>query len=275
MIADTVSGEDAERVAAIAGAFVTHWSHFGRYPGSSLHDEEGVLWYESPIAYLPYNAVIDTRIDGDVDTVVARVVARFRERGVPFMWVVKPGDSPADLAERLRAAGLDLVEEATGMDIDLGGWSPEPVPDGVTVSVVDSEEGLRDYETLIRTYWAVPDDARELIETMNRHWSGERNPGVRFVAYADGVPMGKLFLNLIDLPVVAVYGVAVVPEARGRGVGTALMSEALRLAASRGATRAVLHSSPMALRMYQRMGFTPRCRMDAWATGPLFGTHHH
>ena len=267
--------EDAERVAAIADAFVSHWSHFGRYPGASLHDEDGVLWYESPIAHLPYNAVIRARIAGDVDAVVARVVERFRARDVPFMWVVKPGDEPADLGARLAAQGLDLAEKATGMDLDLGGWSPEPLPPGVTIERGDDPDRLRDYETLIRTYWAVPDEARDLIETMNRHWSGERSPGLRFVAYADGEPLGKLFLNLAGLPVAAVYGVAVVPAARGRGVATALMTQALREARERGATRAVLHSSPMALGMYRRMGFTERCPLDAWATGPLFGTHHH
>jgi GNAT superfamily N-acetyltransferase len=264
-----------ERVRAIAEAFVTHWSHFGRYPGSSLHDEDGVRWYESPIAHLPYNAVIDTRIDGDADAVVARVAGRFRDRGVPFMWVVKPGDTPDDLPTRLAHAGLALVEEATGMDLDLDGWTPEAPPPGVTVERGDDPERLRDYETLIRTYWSLPEDARELVETMNRYWSGERSPGVRFVAYVDGEPLGKLFLNLAGLPVAAVYGVAVVPAARGRGVATALMTAALREARQRGATRAVLHSSPMALGMYRRMGFTERCPMDAWATGPLFGTHHH
>lgn len=263
------------RVEAIANAFVSHWSHFGRYPGSSLHDEDGVLWYESPIAHLPYNAVIRARIEGDADAVVARAVARFRERGVPFMWVVKPGDEPADLGERLVAQGLSHVERAAGMDLDLAGWEPGRMPEGVTVRTGDTDDLLHDYEALIRTYWAVPDEARERIEVLNRHWSGERSPGERFVAYADGVPVGKCFLNLAELPVAAVYGVAVVPEARGRGVATAIMDEALRAARDRGAERAVLHSSPMAHGMYLRMGFADLCEFAVYATGPLFGTHHH
>lgn len=183
-----------ERVGAICDAFVSRWSHFGRYPGSSLHDEDGVLWYESPIAHLPYNAVIRSRA-GD-PAVVDRVVGRFRERGVPFMWVVKPDDTPADLGTHLAAAGLRLAEDATGMDLDLDGWSPGPSPPpGVEIAEGDDDERLRDYTSLIQSYWSVPDDARDLIDAMNRHWSGEGNPGVvRFVAYADGEPVGKLLL---------------------------------------------------------------------------------
>ncbi len=267
-------GEDAA-VAAIAQAFVTHWSHFGRYPGSSLHDEDGVLWYESPIAHLPYNAVIRTALGDDADPVIARVTARFQERGVPFMWVVRPGDTPADLGARLEAHGLAHVERATGMDLDLAGWAPAEPPPGVEVRTGDDPGLLDDYEALIRTYWAVPDEARERIKALNRYWTGERNPGARFVAYADGAPVGKLILNLVDLPVAGIYGVAVVPEARGRGIATALMSHGLAAAVERGATSAVLHSSPMACSMYLRMGFTARCHLDAYATGPLWGTHHH
>lgn len=267
--------DTAERVATIERAFVTHWSHFGRYPGASLHREDGMLWYESPIPHLPYNAVIDTAVDGDAERVVARVAARFRERGVPFMWVRKPNDTPAGLGGLLAAQGLDLAEEATGMDLDLAGWQPEPGPPDVRLVEVADDDALRDYETLIRTYWSVPEESRELIEAMNRWWTGPRSPGTRFVAYADGRAVGKLFLNLAELPVAAVYGVAVVPEARGRGVATALMTAALLRARDAGATRAVLHSSEMALKMYLRMGFVARCPFEAWATEPVFGTHHH
>jgi len=53
------------------------------------------------------------------------------------------------------------------------------------------------------------------------------------------------------------------------------MNEALSRAVAAGARRCVLHSSSMALAMYRRMGFVERCRFEVYATGPLFGTHHH
>jgi hypothetical protein len=65
MSIEMARSEQAERIAAIEGAFETHWRHFGLYPGARLCDEDGVLWFESPIRYLPYNWVIRTRIPGD------------------------------------------------------------------------------------------------------------------------------------------------------------------------------------------------------------------
>ena len=85
-----------------------------------------------------------------------------------------------------------MVEVAAGMDLDC--------PDGrrtetrrTRLSSKLTTKGMSDYEELIQTYWAVPDSGREMIRTLNRYWSGPRNPGVRFVAYDGGKPIGKLF----------------------------------------------------------------------------------
>jgi len=186
----------------------------------------------------------------------------------------------ADLDHRLAVHGLDLVETAIGMDLDLDGWRAEPNRSAALIRAVDRPDspagGLHDYEELIRTYWSVPDDARHHIETLNRHWMGARNPGMRLVAYLDGRPVGKCFVRLEDLPDwISIYGVAVRPEARGNGIATAIMNEAIDLGAARGARRVVLHSSEMAHAMYRRLGFAERCELPVFATAALFGTHHH
>jgi ribosomal protein S18 acetylase RimI-like enzyme len=276
-----MTGPD-DRVKVIEAAFERHWRHFGGYPGASLRDEDGVLWFESPIRHLPYNWVIRTRIapSADADAVIGRVAETFRARDVPFMWVQRPSDRPADLDRLLSTHGLDLVETATGMDLDLDRWQPGPNASDARLVQVDApeadERGLHDYEELIRTYWSVPENERHVIEALNRHWTGERSPGIRLVGYIDERPVGKLFANFEDLPSwIAIYGVAVKPEARGHGVATALMNEAIARGKAAGASRVVLHSSSMALSMYTRMGFVERCKLPVFATDALFGTHHH
>jgi ribosomal protein S18 acetylase RimI-like enzyme len=268
-----------EATSAIDASFERHWRHFGLYPGAALQDQDGVLWFESPIRHLPYNAVIRTRLPDDVDaeTVVARVVERFKSRDVPFMWVQRPSDRPVHIDRLLAPHGLDLVETAIGMQLDLSSWGPDAAStDAEIVDIGNDPEGLLAYEELIRTYWSVPESERHMIETLNRWWTGERSPGIRLVAYLDGVPVGKLFANTEDYPDrLAVYGVAVKPEARGRGVATAMMSRALGHAKEHGVSRCVLHSSGMAHSMYRRMGFEDRCAFRVFATGAIFGTHHH
>lgn len=276
-MATAVPRETQDRVEAIERAFTDHWSVFGGWPGASLRDEDGVRWFETPIAHLPYNAVIRTSMpdDADADAVIRRVIDGFNARSVPFMWVVLPSDRPDDLSRRLRSAGLDLVEQATGMDLDLDAWQAQASPPDVEIRRATDEATLRDYETLIRTYWSVPEEDRHHIELLNRYWTGDRSPGERYVAYLDGRPVGKLFARHAGLPVLSIFGVAVLPEARGRGIATALMATAISDGQARGAQQVVLQSSAMAQSLYRRMGFQPLCTLDVYATGPLFGTHHH
>jgi ribosomal protein S18 acetylase RimI-like enzyme len=266
-------------VAAIEDALVTHWSLFGRWSQGSLHDDEGIVWFETPIKHLPYNMVMKTRVrpDADADAAVDRVARRFRDRDVPYLWVHRPSDRPSDLGHRLPQHGLDLVETVTGMVLALDAWVPEAPRSRARIAAVDADrDGLADYVELMRTYWSVPESDRDLLEAFNNDWAGDRSPGTRLVAYLDGAPVGKLFMNLLELPErVSIYGVATKPEARGAGIASALMVEALAAAASVGAARCVLHSSAMAVSLYRRMGFVERCAFPVYATGPLFGTHHH
>ena len=263
-------------VTAITEAFTAHWRLFGLYPGAELTDEDGVLWYRSPIRHLPYNGVVRTRIDIAPEPVIQRICQRFRQGGLPFMWAVLPGDRPVGYELLLKQAGLGKVEEPTGMSINLGSWVPQGRQSPATIVQGEDEPALSDYEHLIRTYWKVPEADRAMISVLNRHWTGVRNPGRRLVAYLDGKPVGKLFLNLSGLPeTAAVYGVAVVPEERGKGIAQAMMERAMSDAQELGARRMVLHSSLMGLPLYQKLGFVARCTIPVYATAPIFGTHHH
>ena len=101
-------------------------------------------------------------------------------------------------------------------------------------------------------------------------------PGVqRIVAEREGTLVGSVMLYP---PATDAYGgaaervnwpevrlLAVVPEARGQGVGRALMDECVRRARQAGAMELGLHTSAsmqVAMQMYERMGFVRRPEYD-------------
>ena len=259
----------------IEDAFVAQWSHFGRWPRGELHDQDGVLWIETPIRSLPYNAVVRTHLEGDhADSILERLLARYRARGVDFMWLVHPTATPSDLGERLIARGLLPVEHATGMSLQLSEWTAnEPA---VHVEEVTDETSLATYANLIMQYWEIPAHEQGLVSDLNKYWSAGRTSGHRFVAFADdGVPLGKGYLSLEGPPgVAAIFGMSVLPEARGRGVGAAITVAMLNRAKAAGCVRAVLHSSERAVNLYRRAGFVPRCPLTAYATSALWSEEH-
>jgi GNAT superfamily N-acetyltransferase len=266
-----------EVVQDIEEALVGHWSHFGRWPRGELVDEDGTLRYETPIPHLPYNAVLRTRLDATAaDEVIERVVDAHARRGVAFAWWVTPSSTPADLGGRLEAHGLELVEHATGMSIELADWEGGTPREGVDYVEALDEAVLDDYTELIYDYWELPQDARELVAEVNRHWGPGRAPVHRWVAYLDGRPVGKALLSLAaPAGVAAVYGMSVRPEARGRGVAAGLTTTLLARARSLDCRRVVLHSTAMAVGLYERAGFVARCPLDVYATAKLWSGRDH
>ncbi len=91
----------------------------------------------------------------------------------------------------------------------------------------------------------------------------ESPPQAFLVAEIDGVVVGYIRLGSpLPLPenahVISVLGLAVAPEARRRGVATALLSAAEERARARGARKLSLRTfstNPQAIRLYTRFGF--------------------
>lgn len=264
-------------VRAIEDAFVAHWSNFGLGPGGSYHDDGDLVWIEAPVPQLPYNAVLRSKLVDHVDGRIAGLASHFRQREVNFMWLVHPTAQPPDLATRLAAHRLALVETATGMSIDLNSWTKNrtaraPDADGpIVYREVQSDVDMDGFEVLMAYYWELPPESRRYAYGINR-WVGygPDAPGVRWIAYMGDEPVGKAYLSLLGRPeTAAVFGVSVRREARGHGVATVLTEHLLERAVELGRRRVVLHSSEMAVNLYRRMGFEDRCALPVYATSRL------
>jgi ribosomal protein S18 acetylase RimI-like enzyme len=267
----------SRRVAEIEDALVGHWSHFGRWPRGALVEESGTLRYETPIPQLPYNGVIRTRIAGDARAVVTSVLDAFRTRGVASLWWDHPSATPAQLGALLSAAGLDAVERVAGMSIELDGLDPrEPRSPGLQYLEVADEAGMRDYSDLIVGYWEVDEESRPLIEEVNRYWRPDETIHRWIVRTDDGRAIAKVLLSLAaPRGVAGIYGMSVRPEARGRGIAGALTDVALRRAKELDCDRVVLHSSQMAVGVYERAGFRTDCAFTVYADAPLWASRAH
>jgi hypothetical protein len=203
-------------VADIEEALFAQWSHFGRWPRGKLHDQDGLLWFETPIKHLPYNGVIRSglREGASADAVIAAVMERFHARDAQCFWVLHPSASPRDLGDRLLAHGLLPVERMTGMSLELESWNAPPLPPNVAFEEVLDDAGMRAYTDLTMRYWEIPDEDQELVREFHRHWGPGRAPGHRYVAFIDGEAIGKAYVSLAGpASVASIYGMSVLPKA--------------------------------------------------------------
>ena len=233
------------------------WSNFGRGPGCTLHDESDALWFETPIPVLPYNTVLKFQVERDVDSRIDSMINRYTERNVPLLWIVHPSSLPHDLPERLEQRGLQEIEIAPCMARTLDEL-PEapPLPAGVEIREAIEDNDLMELYGLAAWRWGVPEEFRPQLGKMIAKFEiGERTSKTRFwLAWKDGVPISKIGLYK-GSGSAGIYGVATKPEARGLGIASLLMNVAMQAAKDMGYQLAVLDSSPLAEKLYKRLGF--------------------
>ena len=247
--------EQSEKVTALEENLWAQWSQFGVPNGCAFIHDGGTSYLETPIATFPYNGVFRFIETEAVDQKINRLIAAFDRRGVDHFWVVHPTSAPADLDARLRAQGFAEVEICAGMVAaprDLVRTAP---PTDVSFLPIGPEEEGPTVE-FVAHRWGVPPQDRSLVERFFReNRIGTPTAPLRgWLALLDGQAVGKAFTYRLG-PVVGLYGVATREEARGRGVGRAICEHALRQSCVPGVELLVLHSTPMAVTLYETLGF--------------------
>lgn len=259
----------ADPTAALEANLWSLWRNFGRGPGCSLVDEPGLLRFETPIAQAPYNAVMRFAPDEDLaaDGRIEAILAHYDERGVPLLWVVHPTARPHDLEDRLSDRGLSLDASVLGMVGELAAL-PEPGPPPPEVEIVEARASEDDdvVELIAWRYQLPPEAAAILRETYRVLGVGAPGASTRiWVAMMDGRPVSKAVLH-VGGGVAGLHGVATRPEARGLGLARWLTLKAFDAARRSGIAWGVLHSTPMAESLYERLGFRGVAPFRLYAT---------
>ncbi len=186
------------------------------------------------------------------------VVARLRATALPF--VVHVPASTSTLATAAARAGLAPAGRLPCFALEPRGV-PDP-PAELAILRVDSSN--------IDAFWQATEEGfempRSLVEVMYpTSILGEQSVRA-FVGSLDGKPVAtSLAVRTGDT--VGIYSVATAPEARGRGIGTAMTWHLLR-DADPGWTLAVLQASDMGRPIYERMGFRLVREFDEYVGPP-------
>jgi GNAT superfamily N-acetyltransferase len=190
-----------------------------------------------------------------VEQAVHDVRSLLRAQGLDEVtWWVGERSAPSDLGARLRTLGLeDEAEEMTTLAI-------ESEPGGTSDVEVRRVESLDDYLTALEIDWAAfdlpPEQRRERRTAARAAWPQIVADGRSsvYLAYLDGEPVG--FGRAAFAPWAALLlGGATLPEARGRGVYTALVHARWRETVERGVPRVVVSAGPMSAPILVKLGF--------------------
>jgi len=235
--------------------FVEHasWA-VRRLPGARVELAPNLVVSDSGLAIDTVNIVCAARLrEAEVADSVRRVRRLFGSR--PFSWWVAPGDEPKDLGARLEAEGLSAADSELAMSTDVAPAKLPGAPGDLAVRRVTRAEELSSFAAISAANWDPPDQI--LADFYRRSTDALLEPGcpIRFyVAELSGEPVAGVEITLAA-GVAGVYGLSTMARHRRRGIGAAVLSEALRDSLGHARGRAVLQAAEAGVGLYRRLGF--------------------
>lgn len=241
-------------------------------PGAESYEGDDVCWTLTQVAFAVFNSIIAAKLDARAATAeIEAAKARAERNGVPVLWWVTSGDTPADLAMRLTDAEFAYAATLPGMSLDLRDAPPAGAAaddEGVELRVVSDERDARTWCDVFAAGFGFPKTIGDEFLALTS--VSARDPDAAYRSYLlawRGEPVATASAMLTG-DVAGIYNVATLPHARRRGFGGMLTAHAARDARARGASLAVLQSSEAGLRVYRALGFRERCSFEQFIFTP-------
>ncbi|MDP9395479.1 MAG: GNAT family N-acetyltransferase [Actinomycetota bacterium] len=212
-----------------------------------------------------------SRLDaGTADAAIAEQVAFFAAAGREFEWKAYGYDGPADLPDRLRAAGF--IEEGVESlvvgevaDVVAGTAGHRP-PDGVVVREVGDEDWPR-IEALKTAVYGT--DTHGRVEAVRaEHAADPEAISVHVAVAGDRVVSAAWVRFHAGTDFASLWGGATAPQWRQRGIYRALVARRAEQARERGFRYLQVDASPDSRPILERLGLVPLTTTTPWTWQP-------
>ena len=209
---------------------------------------------------LRFGGFIDYRdLDGlegpALDELIARQVSAFAEPGERFEWKLHGHDLPADLPDRLRAAGFVPEDVETVVIAPVGAVAAEPrLPEGVALREITGRGDLERIATLHSAVWQEEDVL--LADFLEAEREVDPDALVVVVAEAGDSIVSAAWVRFAPATDFATFwGGATLGAWRGHGIYRALVAYRARLAEQRGYRYLEVDASNDSRPILERLGF--------------------
>ncbi|MCT9080898.1 GNAT family N-acetyltransferase [Streptomyces fulvoviolaceus] len=201
----------------------------------------------------------DLGVAGDaLDGLIARQRDFFAARGEAVEWKTRSHDVPADLTDRLRAAGFVPEEQETvlvGRAAEMAVGQPV-LPDGVALRQVTEDADMRRIAAMESAVWE--QDWSWLAEDLIGRVATAPGEIAVYVAEAGGEVVSAAWLVFrAGTEFAGMWGGSTLAGWRGRGIYRALVAVRAELAVSRGVTYLQVDASDDSAPILRRLGFPP------------------
>jgi ribosomal protein S18 acetylase RimI-like enzyme len=233
---------------------VEFFLNLGRVNGSEVCDSPEVKYV---FAGSGFNRIIRARFSKSVaDTIVGCIVAGLDSRGIDALWYVTPA-SPIGLSTILEKYGFFHKSEWMGMALNLSTFSgSSEFPARLEILEANDSKDLNIWAKVAIASYNLDD---EVHWAYGRHLITPRNTQSFRCHYFLGLLGNKPVATAAlfeGKEAAGIYWVGTLPEARKRGIASAMTRHVLLKAKTYEYEIAVLNASVQGHSIYQRIGFT-------------------
>ncbi|GAB3247097.1 GNAT family N-acetyltransferase [Kineosporia babensis] len=191
----------------------------------------------------------------DADEVIAAQVERMAGLKLDWEWKYYSYDTPADLPDRLRAAGFADEEPETLMVAALDELELSGPPEGVRIEQVTDAAGI-DRMVYVHDLAFADGSHRVWGDALLRQLESAPEEVSAFVAMAGDEPISAGRINFhAGTDFASIWGGGTVPQWRRRGIFRAVVSHRARQAIDRGFRYLQVDAAPTSRPILARMGF--------------------
>ncbi|SED96673.1 GNAT family N-acetyltransferase [Streptomyces sp. TLI_105] len=223
-------------------------------PGCRVEHVDGVVRQTGPAH--AWNGVLWSGFDASgADAAIAGQIAHYRAAGLSFEWKLYAHDTPADLGDRLRAAGFISEEPETLMAAEAAALPRDvALPEGVELRAVTDEAGVRQVVEVHERAFGT--DSSRLGRQLLDRLAADPGTVTAVVALAEGEPVSAARMELYPgTDFAGLWGGGTVEGWRGRGLYRALVSHRARIAAERGHRYVQVDAADTSRPILERLGF--------------------